>query len=512
MLLDSRSPRPVLGLDLHRKGAPIVIAAVGVVLLYLATRVAFAARFPYFIDEGTYASFTYRATQSWSDIWVSLTIGREPLQIWFGIPWVELGFNPLTSMRIVSVLSGLLTLPVIFLLGRRLADDWVGVVAAALFAILPFFVVHNGIGIMESLVVLVVAAALLIQIDLARRPSLRLGLLLGLVLAAGVLTKENTKPAIALIPLSLLCFDWAPAGRRRRLTLWLQSIGIVAVMVFLADRLMRLSSYYDQFEQWRENGFYTTRKLDDVIHHPFASWGTAWDAYDPAFLHYVTIPLIAACAAGAVLAFRRAPRLTAVLVGWIAVLLFVSLTFAALPYPRHVMYLIPPALVLMAYAAVEGVRWLRRRLPDPQAIAVAGVVALVALAPALVLDGRVLFSPDNGPYPGRDQQQYVELGGVPWPPVEDAIRSRARGERVVILSLVAIPDTLKMLLGPDDHYVFVGGDSPLAPRAQFAIDDESSPFGSFEAKAIVQRERFTQVGRFNRPDGNKGVILFQRPG
>ena len=186
--------------------------------------------------------------------------------------------------------------------------------------------------------------------------------------------------------------------------------------------------------------------------------------------------------------------------------LLVSLTFAALPYPRHVMYLLPPALVLMAYAGGGG-RSLAARggCPTRRPSRSSGAVALIALAPALVLDARVLFSPDNGPYPGRDQQQYVELGGVPWPPVEDAIRSRARGERVVILSLGGDPGHAEDAARPGRPLpVRRAATRRMAPRAQFAIDDESSPFGSFKAEAIVRRERFTQVGRFEPPGRKQG--------
>ena len=46
---------------------------------------------------------------------------------------------------------GLYTLVVIGLLGRRLGGTLVGFVAAALCVVLPFFVVHDGIGIIEPL-------------------------------------------------------------------------------------------------------------------------------------------------------------------------------------------------------------------------------------------------------------------------------------------------------------------------------------------------------------------------
>ena len=115
--------------------------------------------------------------------------------------------------------------------------------------------------------------------------------MLGLVLAAGVLTKENTRPALALIPLSLLCFDWSPAGRSRRLTVWLEGIGIALLMAAAAYVLLRSSSRYPEFEKApREraavHGEATRRRAPRSVR----AIGPAWSAYRPAFGGYVTIP------------------------------------------------------------------------------------------------------------------------------------------------------------------------------------------------------------------------------
>ncbi len=178
----------------------MALACAGIAAAYLITRIVFAARFPYFLDEGTYAVFAYDGSRSLDGLFSSYSIAREPLMFWLAIPWVKVGFNPLDAVRIVSIGAGLLTAGAVGLLARRLDGTAAGLSAAALCVVLPFFVVHDGIGIIEPLVTLVMAAALLVQIELARRPDLRLATLLGLVLAAGVLTKENTRPALALLP------------------------------------------------------------------------------------------------------------------------------------------------------------------------------------------------------------------------------------------------------------------------------------------------------------------------
>ena len=126
-----------------------------------------------------------------------------------------------------------------------------------------------------------------------------------------------------------------------------------------------------------------------------------------------------------------------------------------------------------------------------------------------MLDVRVLAHPDTGPYPGLDQTQYVKLGGHPWEPTADLVKKTAKGDRVVILSLTSRPDTLEMLLGPDDRYVFVSGKSPLAPQAQFAIYDRTNPFVDIQAKSIVDNSGLRPVATFGRPDGGAGVTVYR---
>jgi 4-amino-4-deoxy-L-arabinose transferase-like glycosyltransferase len=379
--------------------------------------------------------------------------------------------------------------------------------------VLPFFLVHDGVGIIEPLVTLVMASALYLQLELVRRPDLRVAALLGLVLAAGVLTKENTKPALALIPLSLLCFNWSRADRRRRLALWLAGIGIATVMVIGAALLLRASSRYGEFQASRHDPLlYTVRTLGAVLADPFAELGKSWSVYRPALSGYLTIPLVAAAIAGAVLGVRSRPRMTAVLVAWIAVPLGVSLLFTTLPYPRHVMYVVPPAVVLMAYALVEGTRWLQTAFV--RGSTVASVVAVGGLlAPALLFDARVLARPGTASYPGVDDLQYVTGtgGGSVWPGVAEKIRQRGKGRRVVVVTPRAYAQVVEMLLGPDPRFVFVSGRSPLARRAQFSIEDEI-PFFDPEAAAVAKEGKFVPIARFKRPGGGAEVTLYERPG
>ena len=171
---------------------------------------------------------------------------------------------------------------------------------------------------------------------------------------------------------------------------------------------MRSSAYWGDYVAAHETGAVEARRLGDVLDDPFGpSVGEAWAVFRRPIYDYVTAPLIVAGVAGAIALWRRNPRLLAVLLAWIAVPFAAALLFPTFPFPRHVMYVLPPAVVLIAYGAVVAVRWARRTLPRRWATAACAFAGAVALAPALLFDARVLAHPDTVRYPGQDDFQYV---------------------------------------------------------------------------------------------------------
>jgi 4-amino-4-deoxy-L-arabinose transferase-like glycosyltransferase len=493
-----------------RVRAAIVLC--GLAVIYLLTRFALIGRLPYFTDEATHAQFAYRGAHSVHDLFISLSIGKEPLMIWLAVVWVKLGFGPLTAVRIASLISGLLTIPVVGLLGWRIGGYWVGIIAAALCVVVPFFVVHDVIGIMEPLLTLLTAAALYVQISLAQRPRMSLGVALGLVLAAILLTKESGEVAVALVPISLLCFDWRGEGRRVRLRTWAFSVMLAGALTAGAELLLRSSSYYGQLATVRRSSFlYPVHSWHDALAHPLAWWNVAWPIYRAALSGYVGIPLLCAAAFGVVLMWRADPRLTLLLLGWIALPFAAAVLFPVSPYARHVMYLVPPLLVFAAYTIVSGWRWTAAALGRARAgPAVATGVVLLLVGISVRLDARILRDPVTATYPGRDDVQYVTgpPGGSPWPTVAALLRQRAAGVRVIIVLDRAIPNVVQLLLGDDQRYVFVYGSSPLAQRAQFVLQDGGFP--SLAADRLLATGGFRVIRRLPRPRGGAVVTLYER--
>jgi 4-amino-4-deoxy-L-arabinose transferase-like glycosyltransferase len=485
------------------------------VALYLLTRLALLHRMPYFIDEGTHGQFAYRGAHSLKDLFVSLTIGKEPLLIWIGVALIKVGFGPLTALRLGSLLSGLMLIWVMTLLGSAIDDRAIGLLAAGLCVVLPFFVVHDVIGIMEPLLTLLLMAVLYLQIRLARAPGLGLGLLLGLVLGGALLTKESGQIGLALLPLSLLCFDWSPRDRRRRLVVWLGAALIALAVTVGADLLLRSSSYYGIAEAVRRNPFlYPVRSWHDALLHPLKWLRLARPIYQAALVGYVGIPLLCAAVAGVVVLWRRETRLTLLLLGWLIAMSLAAVLFPVTPYPRHVLYVVPILALFAAAAIVAAARALAAVIPRrPVAGLAIGAGVLALLVPPLLLDARVLRHPVTAAYPGRDDIQYVTgtQAGAPWPTVARLLRRRAAAPRTVVVTDAADSDIVQLLLGHSARFVFVDGSKAAARNAQFVLKDEL-PFPDPPADRLIRDGGFRLLARLPRPRGGAVVLLFERTG
>jgi hypothetical protein len=488
----------------------IGLALVQIFGLYVLTRVFMLERFPYLGDEGWHGGFAVRASHG--HLWASYDIAKEPFFIWLAAVWIKLGVPALDAVRLVSFFSGLVTMTMIGLLARRLAGDAAGLAAMAVYAALPLFLMYDINGIMDPLVTALAAVALYLQLRLAERPDLRLGLALGVVFLVGVLSKESAKALIALMPLSLACFDWSARARRERLLRWVGAAAIAGGGAVLAIVILHSPAEWDKVPILRRNFVnYPVRPARQALEDPFHWASLSWPTYRTLLLGYVTIPVMVAGLAGFGLALTRRARLALVMAAWIVFPFCAALIFPLQIYPRHLLLAMPPAIAFVGVALAWAASRAYARLGGGRLAAVVVTCGLLlVMLPALRLDARVLADPAHTHYPGVDDAQFVTgiSAGSIWPDVAGELRRRSGGRRVVVLRYAALTEVLDLML--DNRFRFVDSDEPDAGRARFIVRDVG-PFADPRAESLIRRARFRIVRRFQRPRGGATVILYERP-
>jgi 4-amino-4-deoxy-L-arabinose transferase-like glycosyltransferase len=135
-----------------------------------------------------------------------------------------IGLDSPDAMRLAGAVFGAGTIALVGLLGRRLAGERAGLIAAAIAAVYPTLIAADGALMSETLYGLLTAASLLAAYRLIDAPSAGRAAVLGGLVGLTALTRGE---ALLLLPLVLVPVLRSPAGRRASL------VALVAFLVVL---------------------------------------------------------------------------------------------------------------------------------------------------------------------------------------------------------------------------------------------------------------------------------------
>ncbi|HMF82021.1 MAG TPA: glycosyltransferase family 39 protein [Acidimicrobiia bacterium] len=137
----------------------------------------------------------------------------------------------LIPQRLTMAVLGTAAVIVIGLLGRQLAGDHAGWIAAGIAAVYPNLWVNDGLIMSETLATLLVALALLYAYRLMREPKLWTALLVGALCGLAALTRAELLLLVPLlaVPAALVARSIAVAQRWK-----LAGVGVLAAVVLIA--------------------------------------------------------------------------------------------------------------------------------------------------------------------------------------------------------------------------------------------------------------------------------------
>jgi 4-amino-4-deoxy-L-arabinose transferase-like glycosyltransferase len=160
--------------------------------------------------------------------------------------------NGADGLRVASALLGMIMIVLIGLLGRRLAGERAGLIAAGIAAVYPQFFVVDGSLISEALYGPLVALVLLLAYRYIDRPRLLVAGALGAVVGLAALTRSEALLLLVLLAAPLLL----TRGRRRVVAL---AVCVAAALMVVSPWLVRNASDFDRFPLMSTNGGYTAR-------------------------------------------------------------------------------------------------------------------------------------------------------------------------------------------------------------------------------------------------------------
>jgi hypothetical protein len=334
---------------------------------------------------------------------LKLASGMSPLRPWlagkgvpifvssFILPWAR--GHDLAASRAITVAFSLVTVVAVFALARRLYDRRTALTAALFYIACPFALFHDRLFLPDAVLSSFAALALVASCDLARLGRARDGVLAGLALALGVLSKANGA-LLLFIPAAA----WLAFARPLRRSWWALATAYSVAFLLVAWPLWVFVQRTDALRVAFTRG--DASSLDRLGRNAALAGEWLWT--------WGTGPLCVLTVAGIAVALARRHAASLFLAVVAAVPAAVLLPTATTWYPRYLHFVAVPTLVLAAHALVSLVDLARWTRPAFARTALLGAATAVVLGPALAQDFHLWTDPRRARMPAVDRFQYVD--------------------------------------------------------------------------------------------------------
>jgi 4-amino-4-deoxy-L-arabinose transferase-like glycosyltransferase len=351
------------------------------------------------------------------------------------LPWA--GGHDLWASRALTVAFSLVTLAALWALARRLFGEGTATLAALFYVLCPFTLFHDRLFLADPAMSTFVALALLASVRLAETARMREGVLAGLAVMLVVLAKASGVLLLFVPAAAWLAF--ARPVRRGWTALGAAYLVAGLLLAFPAWYFLRVTSAVRLATGGSEAPSLARAAQNLAL---LGEWLPSWGTW----------PLCALAVAGAAAALARRQAAGLLLAAVALVPLALLAPVATVWYPRYVLFVALPGLILAARALVEAVEWVAPRLrlpPRGRAAALVAASALV-LAPSVANDLWLWTDPSRARMPAIDRFQYVDG----WPSgygVRDTValvaaeRARHREGITVVVWSRALPTTVMAL-------------------------------------------------------------------
>ncbi|KKR80437.1 MAG: hypothetical protein UU73_C0001G0207 [Candidatus Daviesbacteria bacterium GW2011_GWA1_41_61] len=458
--------------------------------LYFSLRLPNLTLQPIFADEAIYIRWAQVMRAEPTLRFLPLSDGKTPLFMWAMMPLFKIFADPLLAGRILSVLSGYLTLLGVGFLGWRVFNLRVGLLGAFLVVITPLMVFFDRMALVDSLLAAFSVWSLNLALLLAQKLRLDLAMILGFSLGGGILTKTPGMFSLLALPLTALIFDWSPKLRQTRL---LKMVGLWAVAVTIGlviYNALRLGPNFNNLSSRNQDYMFSPLDLVGRPLDPFLPHLGDINNWFPIFL---TWPVLLFIFLGIALTFifKNLPAL--VVLVWSLIPLAAEMALLKTFTARYILFTIPPLFVLAAW----GVEYLRSRIPLKPFLSFSLLLVVLLLSP-LYFSFQLLTNPAAVPLPQGERRGYLEdwTAGYGFSEIAQFLIQEAGKEGVVVGTegyFGTLPDGLQIYLDKYSHEAsegkkisIVGGRAEVSDELRQAAKEHPTYF-------VANKSRFPQA-------------------
>jgi 4-amino-4-deoxy-L-arabinose transferase-like glycosyltransferase len=195
---------------------------------------------------------------SFTKTWYPFTPANTPTAHWsFIYPlylagvYAVTGYHPLAARLLQAAVGGALICFLVYLIGRRVADELTGLVGAALSAIYGYFIYYSAALMTETFSIVLILVSIYLALEVKEKPTPVRWAMLGLALGAAALLRQTV---LLFVPFLLLWLLWEL--RKGGIRWWYVVLPIVTTVLMIAPWTVRNYLVYHQFLLLNSNAGY----------------------------------------------------------------------------------------------------------------------------------------------------------------------------------------------------------------------------------------------------------------
>jgi len=501
--------------------APLILALFFLLRLYGLTII------PVFADEAIYIRWAQVMRAEPTLRFLPLFDGKQPLFMWLVIPFLKLISDPLVAGRMVSVFGGLGTLVGIFLLTLSLIRKAsVALIAALLYAIVPFAVFFDRMALADSLLSCFGVWILYSGVLLVQYQRLDFAMITGMVLGGAFLTKSPAQFFAVLLPTAyLLRISFSKKIKQICLISLIKQVALWLVIYFFAFGIFNILRLGPNFQMIALRNKDYVFPLNHILTNPF----------DPFQFHLKEIwewlgallswPIFLISFFGILIGFRKYRRETVLLLVWLLIPLLVQAEYAKVFTARYIFFSVPLVLVFSAIGLFAIYEFLSRRVVHHILIydALMSVLLLGTFAVgALKLDYQFLANPQAAPLPRRERSGYLEewTSGYGIKEVANYLREKSKSQKILVGTegyFGTLPDGLQIYLEKAPNITILGVGYPISKISEKLENSliDSRVFLLANSSRIIlagdELERVKLIASYPKaikPNGEQEKLLF----
>lgn len=316
---------------------------VGLIILFLITRLVNLQILPIFQDESAYLALALKIASNPFKFWdhsLLLPIAKPPLFILLEAFFLRFHLDFLISARFVSVVSGFSSLIGVYFLTKHLTSTKTALIAVLLYIVSPFTLFYDRLAIMESMLTALTIWAVYHSVRF-RQNWARHGIWLMILIGAALLTKQTGNLTIAVSISALIFTAWSQKSRDKFNIL--TGAAIFISLGYLISFLLRLSPNYNFYQSFKPADLVVLGKdsLFPILINNLRA-DLSW------FKSFLTYPVFILSIVAFGYLFFKQKRQFLILIAWLLLPIFIQSTVAKSLFPRYLLVAFPPVLVSLA--------------------------------------------------------------------------------------------------------------------------------------------------------------------